>query len=220
METTPRTHNVSDLRRHRWDTWWVRSDGRVLPDLAEVLVLHELGLIRTDELPDLAARWLAAEMVDTESSRILAGHDRRDPGSLEVLLSDVASEAGVVLVPRDSASVEAIAVSWVVENWRDDRDTWAAVQTLARLGERFPDFDVGLFVGLADEQSGGWGRLDPELKAEARKEIVRILHGPTRAGTGSQPRAEPTGVSGASPVPRSVPGTLRHVARWLRRGRR
>ena len=34
----------------------MRSDGRALPDLAQTLVLRQLGLIRTDQLPDLAAR--------------------------------------------------------------------------------------------------------------------------------------------------------------------
>jgi len=33
----------------------MRSDGRALPDLAQTLVLRQLGLIRTDKLPDLAA---------------------------------------------------------------------------------------------------------------------------------------------------------------------
>ena len=44
----------------------MRSDGRVLPDLTQTLVLNRLCLIRSDELPYLAARWLAAGMTDTE----------------------------------------------------------------------------------------------------------------------------------------------------------
>jgi hypothetical protein len=47
----------------------MRSDGRALPDLTETLVLRPLGLIRTDQLPDLAARWLATDLS--------AGHRRR-----------------------------------------------------------------------------------------------------------------------------------------------
>ena len=75
----------------------VRFDGRVLPTLVETAVLHRLDLIRTDELPDLAARWLATNLADTESIRMLAGHDRRDPWRLEQLLADARATG---LLPR------------------------------------------------------------------------------------------------------------------------
>ena len=44
----------------------MQNDGRVLPNLAETVVLHRLGLIRADELPMVAAKWLAADIIDTE----------------------------------------------------------------------------------------------------------------------------------------------------------
>jgi hypothetical protein len=66
----------------------MRSDGSVLPDVAETIVLHRLGLVRSDELPDIAARWLASGVVDTESVRMLAGHDPHDLWMLEQLLAD------------------------------------------------------------------------------------------------------------------------------------
>lgn len=69
----------------------MRSDGTPLPNLSETAVLHRLGLITTDQLPDLAARWLAADLVDTEAVRMLAGHDRHDPWALEQLLEDARS---------------------------------------------------------------------------------------------------------------------------------
>jgi hypothetical protein len=65
----------------------------------------------------------------------------------------------------------------VTNRWRDDGDTRAAVRTLAHLGETYPDFDLGLFIGFDDEWNGGWGRLEPDLKAEAEKEIHAFLHG-------------------------------------------
>lgn len=144
----------------------MRSDGRVLPDLTQTLVLRRLGLIRSDELPGLAARWLAADMTDTESSRILAGHSRHDPWGLDQLLSAVIDEAGAV-APVDPAAIRDIALAWVAVTWRDDKDTRAAVRTLARLGETRPDLDLGHFIGLDDEWAGRWGRLPPALKAEA-----------------------------------------------------
>ncbi len=155
----------------------MQSDGRVLPNLTETLVLHQLGLLRTGELPDIAARWLAADIIDTESTRMLAGHNKQDPWALQQLLTNVAIEAGAV-APSDTSSIQAIAVDWITNRWRDDRNTRAAVDTLARLGQTYPDFDLGLFVGLDDEWNGGWGRLEPDLKTEAEKEIDYFLHGP------------------------------------------
>src|ERR1700722_4890607 len=116
------------------DAVGMRSDGRVLPDLTQTLVLPRLGLIRSDELPDLAARWLAAGMTDTESTRMLAGHPRHDPWGLDQLLSAAADETGTT-TPADAAAIEDIALTWVASRWLDDHDTRAAVRTLARLGE-------------------------------------------------------------------------------------
>jgi hypothetical protein len=73
----------------------MQNDGRVLPNLAETVVLQRLGLIRTDELPMVAARWLAADIVDTESIRLRAGHDPHDPWELERLLVEATDEVGV-----------------------------------------------------------------------------------------------------------------------------
>jgi len=98
----------------------MQNDGRVLPSLAETVVLHRLGLIRTDELPMVAARWLAADVVDTESIRLLAGHDPHDPWELERLLVVAADEVGVT-PPTDPAAEENIAVNWVTNNWHEDR---------------------------------------------------------------------------------------------------
>jgi hypothetical protein len=155
----------------------MRSDGRVLPDLTQTLALHQLGLIRSDELPDLAARWLAAGMTDTESTRMLAGHPRQDPWGLDQLLGAAADEASTA-APTDPAAIEDIAVSWVASRWLDDQDTRAAIRTLARLGETNPDLNLGRFIGLDDEWSGRWGRLPPALKAEADKNLADILNRP------------------------------------------
>lgn len=70
----------------------------------------------------VAARWLAADVVDSESVRLLAGHDSHDPWELERLLVDATDEVGVT-PPTDPAAEENIAVDWVTNNWREDRDT-------------------------------------------------------------------------------------------------
>jgi hypothetical protein len=154
----------------------VRSDGAVLPDLVETVVLHQLGLVRSDDLPGIAARWLASDVIDTQSVRLLAGHDPHDPWMLEQLLADAVSEARVE-VPGDVATVQHIAVDWVTMTWRESGDTRWAVSTLARLGETEPAFDLGPFIGLDDEWNGSWGRLKPDLQSAARHELERLLHG-------------------------------------------
>ena len=153
----------------------MRSDGAVLPDLIETVVLHRLGLVRSDDLPDIAARWLAANVVDTESVRMLAGEDPHDSWTLAQLLADSVAEANVT-VASDPDAIQRIAVDWVTTTWRESRDTRWAVATLAHLGETSPEFDLGLFVGLDDEWTGGWGRLEPDLETEATRELDRLLH--------------------------------------------
>ncbi len=118
----------------------------------------------------VAARWLAAAVVDTESIRLLAGHDSHDPWELERLLVDATDEVGVTRL-TDPAAEENIAVDWVTNNWREDRDTRAAVTVLARLGETHYEWDLGLFIGLDDEWTGRWSRLEPDLKAEAELQL-------------------------------------------------
>ena len=152
------------------------SDGPVLPDLAETVVLHRLLLVLSDELPDLAARWLASGLVDTGSVRRLAGCDPHDAWALERLLTECVAEAQVQ-VPSDAHTVQRIAVDWVTETWRQNQNTRWAVATLAHLGETEPDFDLGLFIGLDDEWSGGWGRLDQDLLHAAKQELGRLQHG-------------------------------------------
>lgn len=158
----------------------VESDGRALPDLREACVLYRLGFVRTDDLPDLAARWLAADLVDNESVRLLAGHDPHDPAMLDTLIADSVSEAGLT-IPTESAQVRDIAVDWVTSTWRHTGNTRWAVSTLARLGETYPEFDLGLWIGLDDERNGGWGRLEPDLKAAAKNELDYFTHGRSSA---------------------------------------
>lgn len=148
----------------------MRSDGRPLPDLGETAVLHRLGLITSDRLPDVAARWLAADLHDTPAVRVLAGHHPHDPWGLDELLRDALDEAHVE-PPREPTAVASIAVDWVAGEWRRDRDTRGAVATLARLGAERDDLALDAFIGLDDEWRGGWGRLVPELEEAAAAEL-------------------------------------------------
>ena len=107
----------------------MRSDGEPLPDLAETVVLRRLGLVRSDDLPHIAARWLALDVVDTESVRMLAGQDPHDPWALEQLLAGAVSEANVT-VASEYAEVQRIALDWMITSWRDSGDTrWGCCDT-------------------------------------------------------------------------------------------
>ncbi len=81
-------------------------------------------------------------------------------------------------MPEATDAIERIALDWVTACWRRSGDTRWAVMTLARLGETYPEFDLGLFTGLDDEWNCGWGRLEPDLKAAARHELHALLRGP------------------------------------------
>ena len=107
----------------------MRSDGHALQDLTQTFVLRQLGLIRTDQLPDLAARWLAADMTDSPSTRMLAGHNPSDPWTLDQLLAGAAAETGTT-APTDAAALQAIAIDWVTATWRDNHDTaWRSLHS-------------------------------------------------------------------------------------------
>jgi hypothetical protein len=123
----------------------------------------------------VAVRWLAAGVVETESIRLLAGQDPHDPWELERLLVVAADEVGVT-PPTDPVAEENIAVNWVTNNWREDRDTRGAVAVLARLCVTHDDWDLGFFVGLDDEWNSHWGRLEPDLKADAELQLDYLLH--------------------------------------------
>lgn len=86
-------------------------DGDALPDPAETPVLHNFGLVRSNELPNIAVRWLVADLVDRESVRMLAGHDAHDPWGLEQLPMGSVSEAHLT-VPSSPDQQRRIAVVW------------------------------------------------------------------------------------------------------------
>lgn len=158
----------------------MHSDGHPLPDIAEAAVLKRLGLIRSDQLPDIAARWLADDMLDTESTRMLAGHDRHDPWALDKLFADSMVEAGTTEA-EDIPTIERIAVAWVFAHIQTEADTRGAVRTLAAIFLANYDLDqLGQFDGLDDEWTGRWGRAPGELAADAREAMKEILDRPVR----------------------------------------
>lgn len=154
----------------------MHSDGSPLPDLRETAVLHSVGVIKTDQLPDLAARWLAADLVDTEAVRTLAGHGRHDPWALEQLLRDALDEAHAE-PPREPLAVRNLVVGYVAAQWQHNRDTRGAVAVLARLGQSETELELGGFIRIADEWTGGWGRPMSELQAAAETELEGYLPG-------------------------------------------
>ena len=151
----------------------MRSDGRPLPDVAQTGVLRDLGLLRTDELPDVASRWLAVDLIDSENIRELAGTAKSDTWTIDGLLAAAINEARPEM-HHSAGDRRQIALDWVVGHWRLDHDTKSAIKTLARLGENDPGLDLDFFIGLDDELQDDWGRSEQELIAEAAAEFNRL----------------------------------------------
>jgi hypothetical protein len=125
-----------------------------------------LGLITVSDFPDIAAQWLAADLVDSQGVRELAGLSSSDISALDSALMDVRLELNLS-VPNDLAFRDAAVRSWISGQWRRTGDMRAAVATLARL-DREDGFDFGEFLWLDEELSGGMGRTIVEVEVDAR----------------------------------------------------
>jgi hypothetical protein len=150
----------------------------VLPTPVETVVLHGFLLVLSDALPDLAARWLAADVADSPAVRALAGADPHDPWRVEELLSRSIEELDGT-VPATTSERRAIAIEWVARTWLRSRDTRQAVSTLSRLELTNLDLPLMLdeFISLDHEWGdlGTWGRTRAELEARATQLLTRIL---------------------------------------------
>jgi hypothetical protein len=124
----------------------------------------------------IAARWLAADLVDTESVRMLAGEDPRDPWALERLLADSVSEANVT-VPSDPQAVQRIAIDWVTTAGVRRETPAGLLRSLLISARHSPSSTLDCSWAWTMSWIGGWGRLEPDLKVEAMHELDRLLHG-------------------------------------------
>ena len=132
-------------------------------------------MLRTDELPMLAARWLADH--DSESLVRLAGLDGSEGWLIDQLWPEVLADLGV----EAAASQESLwnrAVAWQVAAWRaGDRnlEDIATVVLRAAHDEGFPDaaWGGGHLSGLEVELVGGWGRPQEQVW----RDIQSLLEG-------------------------------------------
>ncbi|GAA4265174.1 hypothetical protein [Frondihabitans peucedani] len=153
-------------------------DGDVLPTPPETVVLHDFLLVLSDALPDLAARWLAADVADSPSVRSLAGASPRHPWIVEGLLASTVDELGLD-VPTTTRERKAVAVEWVARDWLRNRDARQAIGLLSHLAEMNLDLYLGLdeFIGLAEEWDfpGDWARDREELESRAGQLLTGFL---------------------------------------------
>lgn len=109
------------------------DDSGVLPTVRQAHVGRELGFVVTSDLPDLAARWLAAGL-DTPLLRELAGHARSDAWGLDDLWRRVLEELPGPAVDGASPGGELAGVEWLpVELARWSRREVSAAHLTSRL---------------------------------------------------------------------------------------
>ena len=130
-------------------------------------------MLHTDDLPMLAAHWLADH--DSESLLRLAGLDGSEGWLIDQLWPEVLADLGV----ETSASQESLwnrAVAFQVAAWRAGDRTLEDIATVvlrAAHDEGFPDdaWGAGNLSGLDDELVGGWGR----PRGQVRHEVQALL---------------------------------------------
>jgi hypothetical protein len=153
-------------------------DGEILPNPPETVVLHDFLLVLSDALPDLAARWLAADVADSPSVRALAGADPEDPWIVEGLLASTIDELDLD-VPTTTRERKAVAVEWVARNWLRTRNTRQAIGLLSHLAEMNLDLHLGLdeFICLAEawDFPGDWARDREELESYVGQLLIDFL---------------------------------------------
>ena len=161
----------------------MRSDGRALPDLTQTLVLRQLGLIRTDQLPDLAARWLAADMTDSPSTRMLAGHNPANPHGCPTSCCPKAQQKPGPPHPQ-TPQYRSQSPSIGSPQPGATTTTPGSHRYPAGLGETYPDFDLGLFIGARRrmERRLGTTRTRPQGPRRARDRLHPPRPALTRPG--------------------------------------
>ena len=130
-------------------------------------------MLRTDELPMLAAQWLVE--MDSPALRRLAGLDASDGWLIDQVWPDVLADLGVAAVVGEQAW--NLAITFQVAAWRaGDRTALEVLREVVRayIDNDYPRYapEAGHLYGLDDELDGGWGRPRDEVVAEIEQTLV------------------------------------------------
>jgi hypothetical protein len=155
---------------HDWPV--TAAAGIPAPRLAAAWV--KLNVLPAERVPLWAAHWLAAGN-DGDALRTLAGLSAKDdPRDIHDLVPEALADCGVTIPDSDSAAAQ-VAFTHLArlhgnglagERWILGK----VCEIVARSGyaDSVMSPPLGGISGLDDEWEGGWGRTEPELKAEIR----------------------------------------------------
>jgi hypothetical protein len=145
----------------------------VIPNPEQGAALRQLRMLRTDEVPMLAAHWLAD--FDSPMLRRLAGLSASEGWLIDQLWPEVLADLGV-----NEASGEQewdLAISFQLAAWRSGERTTTDVMSQvirAYIENDYPRYapEAGHLYGLDDELAGEWGRAHEDVLAEAEQTLT------------------------------------------------
>jgi hypothetical protein len=149
----------------------------VIPSAFEAAALVRLGMLRSDDLPMLAAHLLIN--VDAPALRRVAGLDKSDGWLIDQVWPEAMGELGVPdLSPEEAWD---LAMTYQIASWRaGEKSTVEVIRTVVRfyIDNDYPRWapEAGSLYGFEDELDGGWGRKPDEVLAEAGETLNELDH--------------------------------------------
>jgi hypothetical protein len=141
---------------------------KVIPSPDEAAALAQLKMLRSDELPMVAAYLLVS--ADSPALRQVAGMSKLDGWLIEQVWPQAMSELGVADLSDEAAW--DLAMSYQIASWRGgERSTLDLIRTVVRfyIENDYPKWagEAGTLYGIEDELDGGWGHSREDLLKEA-----------------------------------------------------
>lgn len=146
-----------------------------VPTPSQAAALRQLGLLRSDELPLIAAHLLIN--LDTPALRQLAGLAGSDTWLIDRVWPEALDELGVA--DLDSQQAWKIAVVFLVDALHaGDRSAEEVLRAVARffVENGYPSWapEASHIYGLEDELDGRWGRTRDAVLADAVEVLAEL----------------------------------------------
>lgn len=148
----------------------------LVPTLAQGAALRQLGILRTDKLPMVAAQWLAGD-ADSPTLRQLAGEDGSSAWLVEQLWPATLTELSVPPVTDEEAW--DVAMVYQLAAWHSGyRSTLELMKDAVRfyVEHDYPAYapEAGRLYDLDDELDSGWGGSHDEVMAMASEALTLL----------------------------------------------